>query len=799
MIIKRLYSLLLPVCFMVLIAACNDDDEIKDNNTPSLTLNALKKVDFEAREVLTIAGAVSDDNLLDKVTLQVVGPDGSEIAELNQQETFTTNNGSFSFHQIFPTIAFPGTYLANVTVLDVAGNKAEESLSVRLLAPDTSKPAVSFTGPTVKEYKQGDALHFSVETHDDRMVDSLRLFILTPEKEEAYRMKVLVDTTDITKIFNYTFSTGAMPGIYTVYATAIDRAGNDSTATMEITLLEPDTSSPEISFTGPAEQSFEGGSTVAFTGRVVDNQETDKLSFSLRDPAGSELMHEIFEVDAAAGDFSFIYNFSAEATPGWYIASIEAIDQEGNIATASVEIEITKPALHIGFSISSLPENSPANDNLYISGEFAEGVWVEPGTDERFRLTHNANGSYSIELEAAASTATDGILEYKFFRQGGWSTGELSSNCQHIANRSVATDGSTTDVRSIAIAAWEDLCQEPDNTAPALAFTAPAETSFQAGEQVTFSGTVSDNQQVDFVRLRILNPEGTEIHANTQQIDGVSGDFSFAYTFPADGAYGTYTAIATAHDPAGNTYSQSLSLTVSQAGLIGFTVANLPADTPPGEALYISGEFAHGSWVQPGSDERFRLTDNGNGTYSIRLNPATTTGMEGIVQYKFARQGGWNTVEVTAGCAPIDNRTTATDGRVTEVGDIAIGAWNDICQPEAGPSITFTVTGIPADTPVEEGLYISGEFADGLWAEPGTNENFRLTGKGDGTYSITLSVSAGTYEAGVARYKFFRQGGWATTEGAAECVHIEDRKIASDGSVTEVNAIQIINWMDLCQ
>lgn len=577
MTIKSFYSSFLLVFMLVFAAACDDDKEITDSKAPTLNIDAPERTEFVAGELVTISGTVSDEQKLDKVILRVEVAEGTAIVELSQQQIIDDYSGTFSFDIPFPVTAPTGLYTLQIEVFDLAGNSYEDNLVIRLLEADRSKPEVTFTGPDGNQFHQGDSLVLTILVQDNKRIDSLALSLFTPENEDVFSILLLPDTAGAAFRFDYIFPLDANPGIYTARARAVDAAGNDSTLTREFILTTLDVSSPEISFTGPVE------------------------------------------------------------------------------------------------------------------------------------------------------------------------------------------------------------------------------TSFQTGEQVTFSGSVSDNQQVDFVRLRILNPDGTEIHANTQQIGASSGDFRFAFTFPADGAYGTYIATATAHDPAGNTYSQSLSLTVNQTGLISFTVANLPADTPPGEALYISGEFAQGSWVQPGSDERFRLTDNGNGTYSINLDPATTTGIEGIVQYKFARQGGWNTVEVTAGCAPIDNRSTATDGSVTEVGDIAIGAWNDICQPEAGPSITFTVTDIPANTPAEEGLYISGEFSDGLWAEPGTNENFRLTGNGDGTYSITLPVSAGTYEAGVARYKFFRQGGWATTEGAAECVHIDERKIASDGSVIEVDAIQIINWMDLCQ
>lgn len=574
MTINRFYNLLLTVLMLAFVTACNDDDDMKDSTAPSLTLNALSKTDFENGETLTVSGTVSDDTQLDKVSLQVEGPDGTEITDWNQQKIFEGTSGSFSFDLPFPSDGAPGTYILTVSLLDKAGNDADEQLSIHLSEPDLSKPSVAFTGPSTTEYQAGDALTFTITVQDNRLVDSLSFSLLNPEGVEAHQTTFQIDSAGNTLELPYTFPTDAMPGAYTAKAVATDAAGNDSTTTITITLVNPDNINPTVTFTAPENNSFEAGSTVSFAGTVSDNQEVDKLTFSLFAPDGAGLMEEVMEENAASIDFSFSYNIPSDATPGTYTARVEGVDIEGNTAAATKEIEVVEPSIILTFTVSSLPANTPAGEGIYISGEFAAGVWVAPGTDEAFRLTDNGDGTYSISLEAAATTETEGILQYKFGRQGGWGTAEVAADCAGINNRTVASDGSVTEVSGLSVAAWGDLCQ-PD-----------------AGTNVTF------------------------------------------------------------------------------------TITNIPANTPAGDDIYIAGEFADGIWVEPGTNQAFKLTNNGDGTYSISL--AGAAGDDGIIEYKFFRQGGWATGEVSASCEGVSNRTLDVTN-TTEATGIEIPAWEDVC------------------------------------------------------------------------------------------------------------------------
>ncbi|MBI5914060.1 MAG: T9SS type A sorting domain-containing protein [Bacteroidetes bacterium] len=93
-------------------------------------------------------------------------------------------------------------------------------------------------------------------------------------------------------------------------------------------------------------------------------------------------------------------------------------------------------------------------------------------------------------------------------------------------------------------------------------------------------------------------------------------------------------------------------------------VIAIPASTPPGESIHVAGNFQ--GWNP--ADPAYILTDNGDGTFQITINPPV-----GLVKYKFTR-GSWETVEGNAsgGFLP-DREYNYTGGAVTE--EVEILTW----------------------------------------------------------------------------------------------------------------------------
>ena len=101
----------------------------------------------------------------------------------------------------------------------------------------------------------------------------------------------------------------------------------------------------------------------------------------------------------------------------------------------------------VTFSVSQIPDNTPTNAEIYISGSF--DTWSGGSND--YKLT-NDNGSYSISLDQRTGT-----IEFKF-TMGSWNTVEKGASGGEISNRkyTFGGNGDTADVKILNWAATEN-------------------------------------------------------------------------------------------------------------------------------------------------------------------------------------------------------------------------------------------------------------------------------------------------------------------------------------------------------
>lgn len=101
----------------------------------------------------------------------------------------------------------------------------------------------------------------------------------------------------------------------------------------------------------------------------------------------------------------------------------------------------------VTFVVQSLPTNTPAQDNLYIAGDFTG--W-SPGLS-LYMLQKNGDGKWSITLPPQAAGT---VIQFKFTR-GSWATVEKDAAGNEMANRTY-TFGSSSSV-NITILNWADI------------------------------------------------------------------------------------------------------------------------------------------------------------------------------------------------------------------------------------------------------------------------------------------------------------------------------------------------------
>jgi len=91
-----------------------------------------------------------------------------------------------------------------------------------------------------------------------------------------------------------------------------------------------------------------------------------------------------------------------------------------------------------------LPENHPADENIYLAGTFNN--WNPK--DEKFKLQKSSTGSYSISVSVKEKTG-----EYKLTR-GSWDKAECDKNGNDIANRYYDTE--VNELVGLTVKGWKD-------------------------------------------------------------------------------------------------------------------------------------------------------------------------------------------------------------------------------------------------------------------------------------------------------------------------------------------------------
>lgn len=209
-------------------------------------------------------------------------------------------------------------------------------------------------------------------------------------------------------------------------------------------------------------------------------------------------------------------------------------------------------------------------------------------------------------------------------------------------------------------------------------------------------------------------------------------------------------------------------------------IDEVPANTPKGTAIYVTGNFNR--W-DPG-DPRFQLDLNADGTYSVQL-PQTF----GNVEYKFTR-GDWTTVETDRCGNQTENRFFS--GRTRDTLSHFIESWNDL-DPLNCDSVTIVVTQIPANTPNNDTIRIAGSF--NAW-NPGVNAAYIL--KKDeikNWYKVTVPrISWSGNASGLLTYKFIRND---LNEAEADKFGREMEPRILDFRRGDSVFVTIDNWIDL--
>lgn len=207
---------------------------------------------------------------------------------------------------------------------------------------------------------------------------------------------------------------------------------------------------------------------------------------------------------------------------------------------------------------------------------------------------------------------------------------------------------------------------------------------------------------------------------------------------------------------------------------VTFVVDEVPENTPVEDNIYISGNF--NSW-NPGSDKFKMIKSNDSKFYYTFESDSILERIE----FKFTR-GDWNRVEVDENGVEFPFHQYAY-GYVDTI-NIRIPNWADFAIEKVG-NVTFIITDMPKETPLNDPIYIAGSFNS--WYP--RDNNFELTRQPNGNYAISLNQKKGSME-----YMFCR-GSWETVEIDPENKSPHSRMFKYESADTVY--ISISGWQDI--
>ncbi len=242
----------------------------------------------------------------------------------------------------------PGAHSVSAVAYDKAGNTASASVTVMVVAPDVTAPAVAITAPA-----EGASVTGNVSLAADA----------TDNESGVARVEFRVDgalvgncaAAPYTASWNTSLAT---IGDHTITATAFDRAGNSSSATIRVTV--PDVTPPAVTIASPASGAVVYG-TVSISALASDaGSGIDRVDFAVDGtPVGS----------AASAPYTVTWDTSTVAE-GTHLITATAYDKAGNQGTAT--IPVTVPAADV--TPPTVAITSPSEGASLAPGAIALGA-----------------------------------------------------------------------------------------------------------------------------------------------------------------------------------------------------------------------------------------------------------------------------------------------------------------------------------------------------------------------------------------------------------------------------------------
>src|SRR5262249_54361264 len=320
----------------------------------------------------------------------------------------------------------PGQSSITVTLDDLTGTALAASGENFALKAWVSSGTVDATPPTVSMTAPANATTVS---------GSVTVSANAADNVGVVGVQFLLDgvnpgAEDTTSPYSVTWNTATTSnGSHTISARARDAAGNSATASVTVTVNNPDTTPPTVSITAPANAATVIG-TISVSASASDNNGVVGVQFQLD---GANLGAE-----DTASPYSVSWN-STSTTNGSHTLSAIARDAAGNKSTASVTVTVNNPvpdttpptvsitAPATGATVSgTISASANASDNVGVVG-------VQFQLDGSNLGAEDTTSPYSVSWNT--TTATNGAHTLSAIARdaaGNQSTATLSVTVSNI-------------------------------------------------------------------------------------------------------------------------------------------------------------------------------------------------------------------------------------------------------------------------------------------------------------------------------------------------------------------------------
>ena len=648
---------------------------------------------------LALAGNSVDENSANGTavgTVTVTDPDAGDSASYALTDTaggrfaidpasgeITVADGTQLDHEA------AGSHNVTVEVTDGAGNTYTETFSITVGDVNETPTDLALAGNSIDENSANGTAVGTVTVTDPDAGDSAS-YALTDTA--GGRFAIDPASGEIT-VADGTQLDHEAAGSHNVTVEVTDGAGNTYTETFSITVGDVNEAPTDLALAGNSVDENSATGTAVGTVSVTDPDAADSASYALTDDAGGR-----FTIDGSTGEITVADGTQLDhEAAGSHSVTVEVTDGAGNTYTETFSItvgDVNEAPTDILFG-TSVDENA-ANGTVV---DVAIGVDPDAGDSMTYALTDNAGGRFAIDASNGQVTVADGSLL------------DHEAAGSHDITVRVTDSGGLTHTETFSITV-NDVNEAPTDLV--LAGNSVDENSANG----TAVGTVSvtDPDAGDSASYALTDNAGGRF-----AIDGATGEITVADgTLLDHEAAGSHSVTVEVTDGAGNTYTETFSITVGDVNetptdlaLAGNSVDENSADGTAVGTVSVTDPDA-------GDSASYALTDNAGGRFAIDGATGEITVADGTLLDHEAAGNHSVTVEVTDGAGNTYTETfSITVGDVNETPtDLAL-AGNSVDENSANGTAVGTVSVTDPDAG-DSASYALTDTAGGRFAIDGS-------------------------------------------------------------------------------